>query len=297
LRRAFLSRVGELIKNEEDTVFFTVDIGMWAIREALEKYPDRCTNVGIYEDGMFSIAAGMSKCGLVPIIFGIQPYLIERTLEQIKMDFAYMKNGVNVVATGASIDYPKYGYSHYCAEDAALIKLIPGCEFIAPGTANEFIKLFNQAYRNGNPSFFRISDHPNKDYDIDVKFGKANLIKKGNKATVIVVSVMLDSVMKVCKDMDVTVLYYTTLEPFDRDILAKNCESSKLLICEPEYEGTLLNDVYSAFKGRNVAIEQVAFPREIFRNYGTYEEKMNYYGLNEQNIREKLIKLIDEKVC
>ena len=54
--------------------------------------------------------------------FGIQPYLIERTLEQIKMDLAYQKLGINVVGTGAAVDYPKYGYSHYCAEDAQLIK-------------------------------------------------------------------------------------------------------------------------------------------------------------------------------
>ena len=53
-------------------------------------------------------------------------------------------------------------------------------------------------------------------------------------------------------------------------------------------------EIDSALKGRNITIEQVAFPREIFRNYGTYEEKMNYYGLNEENIREKLIKLIEE---
>ena len=86
MRRAFLSRVADMIRNEEDTTFFTVDIGMWAIRDVLRDYPDRCMNVGIFEDGMFSIAAGMASRGLVPTIFGIQPYLIERTLEQIKME-------------------------------------------------------------------------------------------------------------------------------------------------------------------------------------------------------------------
>ena len=104
MRRAFLSRVAKMIKNEPDTVFFTVDIGMWAIRDILRDYPDRCTNIGIYEDGMFSIAAGMARRNLIPVIFGIQPYLIERTLEQIKMDFAYQKLGINVIGTGAAVD-------------------------------------------------------------------------------------------------------------------------------------------------------------------------------------------------
>lgn len=291
MRRAFLSRVAEMIQNEEDTTFFTVDIGMWAIQDVLAEFPRRCTNVGIYEDGMISICAGMASRGLVPTVFGIQPYLIERTLEQIKMDLAYQKMGINVVGTGAAVDYPKYGYSHYCAEDVSVIKMIPGCEFVAPGTAKEFIRLFNQSYRNGHPTFFRVSDHPNKEYDIDVEFGKANVIQRGSKVTVIAVSIMLDVVMKVCQDKDVTVLYYTTLEPFDHKTLAENCESGKILIVEPEYEGSLLYDIHKALPGRALQMDQVAFPREIFRNYGTYDEKMDYYGLNNKSIEEKITKL------
>lgn len=281
-----------MIRNEADTTFFTVDIGMWAIRDVLKEFPDRCTNVGIYEDAMFSIAAGMSRRGLVPTIFGIQPYLIERTLEQIKMDFAYQKLGVNVIGTGAAVDYPKYGYSHYCAEDAQIIKMIPSCEFIAPGTAKQFVQLFNQSYRNGHPTFFRVSDHPNKSYDPDVVFGKANVIQRGSEATVIAVSVMLDEVMKVCKDKNVTVLYYTTLEPFDGITLAENCPTNKILIVEPEFEGTLLYDVHAALPNRALQIEQVAFPREIFRNYGTYDEKLLHYGLKTEKIAEKLSALL-----
>lgn len=292
MRRAFLNRVNEMIREEKDTTFFTVDIGMWAIRDSLRDYPDRCTNVGVYEDAMISIAAGMSRQGLVPTIFGIQPYLIERTLEQIKMDLAYQKLGANIVGTGAAVDYPKYGYSHYCAEDVAVIKQIPGCEFVAPGTAKQFLQLFNQSYRNGKPTFFRVSDHPNEKYDVDVEFGKANVIQKGSKATVIVVSILLDEVMKVCENQDVTVLYYTTLEPFDMKALLENCESGKILICEPEFKGSLLYDVHEALPNRALQIKHVAFPKEIFRNYGTYEEKMNYYGLNQENIYIQLKNLI-----
>ena len=291
MRRAFLKRVGEMIRNEPDTTFFTVDIGMWAIRDVLKDFPDRCTNVGIYEDGTFSIAAGMARRGLVPTIFGIQPYLIERTLEQIKMDLAYQKLGVNVIGTGAAVDYPKYGYSHYCAEDLRVIKSIPGCEFIAPGSAKQFIRLFDQSYRNGHPTFFRVSDHPNTQYDPDVVFGDAVVMQTGKKATVIAVSVMLDKVMEVCKDKDVAVLYYTTLEPFDSRTLAQFYNNGNILIVEPEFEGSLTPDVVKTFEGTSLHIENVAFPREIFRNYGTYDEKMSHYGLTVDQIKEKLNKL------
>lgn len=294
MRRAFLKRVAELIRNEEDTAFFTVDIGMWAIKEELKEYPDRCMNIGIFEDGMFSIAAGMSKRGIIPIIFGIQPYLIDRTLEQIKLDFAYHNLGVNVIGTGAAVDYPKYGYSHYCAEDAMLIKAIPGVEFVAPGTAKQFIQLFNQTYRNGKPTFFRISDHPNTEYDVDVDFGKAVVMQQGEKATVIAVSVILDEVMKACKGKDVTVLYYTTLEPFNKKTLSDYCHNGNVIICEPEFKGTLVNDVIEALPDKKVSIKQIGFPREIFRNYGTYEEKMEFYKINSEEIGRVLQDFLGE---
>lgn len=293
LRRVFLNRIDRMIREEKDTVYFTVDIGMWAIRDLLEQYPQRAMNVGIYEDGMFGFAAGLAAGGFVPTIFGIQPYLVERTLEQIKMDFAYQGLGINVVGTGAAVDYPKYGYSHYCAEDAGILKMIPGVEVITPGTANEFLRLFEQTYRNGKPTFFRISDHPNKGYDMEVEFGRATVVQRGTQATVIAVSVMLDTVMEVCRDRDVTVLYYTTLSPFDGDILKRECNTGKILVCEPHFSGTLDYDIMKAMEGTTVRLAHVGFPHEIFRNYGTYEEKMQYYRLNREQVESELNRLMD----
>lgn len=293
MRRTFLNRVATMIRNEPDTTFFTVDIGMWAIQEILRDFPDRATNVGIYEDGMFSIAAGMAMRGLVPTIFGIQPFLIERTLEQIKLDLAYHKAGVNVVGTGAAFDYSKYGYSHYCAEDAALIKLIPGVEFVAPGTAKEFGQLFDQAYRNGNSTFFRISDHPNT-FECDVSFGRANIIKKGSKATVVAVSVMLETVLAACADLDVTILYYTTLAPFDHETLRENCATGKVLLCHQYYVGTLTHDVHEALAGRPILLSEVGLPLKVFREYGTYEDKMEAYGLTVSKVRQQVLRLTEK---
>lgn len=291
MRRTFLKRIAEMIPNEPDTVFMTVDIGMWAISDALRDYPDRCMNVGIFEDAMMSVAAGIASRSMVPTVFGIQPYLIERAYEQIKMDMAYMKFGVNVVGTGAAIDYSKYGYSHYCAEDLAIIKQLPGIEFVAPGTAAEFGKLFDAAYRNGHSTFFRISDHPNQKYDVDVEFGRASVIQRGSKATVIAVSVMLDMVMEVCRDRDVTVLYYTTLAPFDMDTLKKECKNGKILVCEPHFSGSLDSDIMAGFEGESVCIRHVGLPREIYRNYGSYEEKNMYYGITAKTIHDSILQL------
>jgi len=294
LRKEFLFHINDLLEKDKDTTFFTVDMGMWAIERSLKNYPERCKNVGIFEDGLVSILAGHSRAGLTPILFGIQPFIIQRTLEQIKMDIAYQGLGINIVGTGAAIDYAKYGYSHYCAEDLILVKSIPGCQFIAPGNANEFISLFKQTYKNGKPTFFRISDHPNKGLVEEVTFGKANVIKKGNKGTIIVVSILLDLVIEAVDDLDVTILYYTTLEPFDNITLKNNNPTNKILIVEPQYEGSLLYDIYKSIPNTMLKINHVSFPREIFRNYGNYYEKMEYYGFTKEKIKQSILELIND---
>jgi transketolase len=287
MRNTFLTEVKNIIRKEPDTMFFTIDMGTWALGDLFEEYPDRAINFGIMEDGLISVAAGVAAQGVIPIIYGGWSFLIERALEQVKLDLVYQKLGANIVGTGAAFEYSKYGYSHYCPEDIAILKAIPGIEIVTPGNKKEFKKLFYESYRNGNTTFFRLTDHVTA-WDADVEFGKAAVIKEGKKATVIAVGNMLDMVMEVCKNEDVTVLYYTTLAPFDHETLDAY-RNEKILICQPFYRGSLLNEVYTP----KSKIMEVGFPRDIYRNYGTYEDVLNHYNITAKTINHSLRKLYD----
>ena len=287
MRNTFLTEVKNIIRKEDDTMFFTIDMGTWALEDLFAEYPERAINFGIMEDGLVSVAAGVASQGLIPIIYGGWSFLIERALEQIKLDLVYQEYGANIVGTGAAYEYSKYGYSHYCPEDIAILKSIPEVEIVTPGNKVEFRKLFYESYRNNNTTFFRLTDHVNT-WGTDVEFGKATVVKKGKKATVIAVGNMLDMVMEVCKNEDVTVLYYTTLAPFDRSTLDEY-RNERILICQPFYNGSLLNEVYTP----GAKIVEVGFPRDIYRNYGTYEDILNHYNINARNISRQLRRLYD----
>lgn len=291
LRKQMINSVSNMIREESDTSLFLVDIGVWGFNDILNGYPERAYNIGVFEDGMIGIAAGLALRGIIPTVYGITPFIVERALEQLKLDFAYQKLGGNFITTGAAYDFATLGYSHYCPEDLGIIKMIPGFEFIAPGTAKQFKQLFQETHRNGNPTYFRLSDTCNK-LDVDVIFGKANVIQTGGKATVIAVSTMLDLVMQACAGQDVSVLYYTTLEPFDSETLKNHYNSGKILLCEPHYEGTLLYDVYSAFKGQSLSLDCIGVKRRISRYYGTKEENDIENGILTENIYKKIINLI-----
>jgi len=287
MRSTFLTEIKDIIRKEPDAMFFTIDMGTWALGDLFAEHPDRAINFGIMEDGLIGVAAGVAAEGMIPIIYGGWSFLIERALEQVKLDLAYQKLGANLIGTGAAYEYSKYGYSHYCPEDIAILKAIPGIEIVTPGNKKEFKKLFYESYRNGNTTFFRLTDYVNE-WDTEVEFGKATVIKEGDKAVVIAVGNMLDMVMKACKDEDVTVLYYTTLSPFDRATLDAH-RKEKILICQPFYKGSLLDEVYVP----GSKILEVGFKRDIYRNYGTYEDILIHYDISAEAIACSLRKLYD----
>ncbi len=287
MRKAMIEAVSDVIKNNEDSALLLVDIGVWAFRDVLNNYPERAKNIGIFEDGTVSLAAGLSLTGITPIIYGISPFIVQRALDQLKLDFVYQKLGGNFITTGASYDFSTLGYSHYCPEDVATLRLLPGMEVVAPGAPQEFSELFNQTWNDGNPTYFRMTDYPNNN-SFKVEFGKANVIKKGKKATVITTAEMLDATIEAFEDLDVTILYYTTLAPFDCETLKQNYVGGKVIIVSPFYEGTLDAAVIGALRGQPVCIEEIAVPLEVLRNYGTKKDKDELLGLTSESIKDRI---------
>ena len=279
--------VSEVVSEREDTALLLADIGVWAFRDVLQKYPQRAKNIGIFEDGMVSLAAGLGLSGVTPIIYGISPFIAQRALEQLKLDFVYQKVGGNFITTGASYDFSTLGYSHYCPEDVATLRLLPGMEIVTPGTPKQFDTLFRASWNNGHPTYFRMTDHCNKT-QVDVEFGKAAVLKRGSKATVITSAEMLDVTLEACADLDVTVLYYTTLAPFDKETLRQNFVGGKVFASIPYYVGSLTADIMDALRGCAVKLEESGVPLEVLRSYGTKNEKDEHLGLSVSEIKRRI---------
>jgi len=286
-----MESISTIFQDYENTSLFLVDIGVWGFRNLLKQYPGRAFNVGIFEDGTIGVAAGMALMGMIPFVYGIAPFILGRAYEQLKLDFCYQGVGGNFFTTGAAYDFSTLGYSHYCQEDVDLVKSLPRMELLAPGTPNEFKCLFDATWDNGRPSYFRLSDYCNK-INVPISFGKAAVLKQGQCGTVVAVSTMLDIVMEACRDLDVTVLYYTTLEPFDYETLKETTLCNRVFLCEPHYAGSLVRDVHEAFRGEAVQIEVLGMPREINRTYGTKEEKDLAMNFTVQNVRQQVMMMI-----
>ena len=272
---------------DQRLVLLLGDIGVFGFRNAFERYSERTYNIGICEQAMTSLAAGLAMEGLIPVLHSIAPFVVERCLEQLKTDLCYQHLPANIVSVGASYDYAALGCTHHCPGDVAILRTLPGMEIVVPGTPTEFDHLFNSAYDNSHPTYFRLSEQSNQQ-SCDVKFGRAKVIRHGSLGTAIAVGPALSWLLEAAQNLDVTILYYTTVAPFDADTLRGTCPSERIAIVEPFYEGTTAPDVTSAMRDRNIRLLSVGVPRQFLTNYGHATDHDSACGLTPAAIRTRL---------
>lgn len=288
MRQQLVKTVSDLLKKDKRLVLLLGDIGVYGFQQAFKDFPDRVYNIGILEQATVSLAAGLAKVGLIPVFYSIAPFIVERALEQLKIDFGYQKLRGNFVSVGGSYDYAALGATHQCPGDVGILKQIPGMKIVVPGTALEFDKLFREVYRQPGPHYFRLSESVNK-VSFPVKFGRLKVIKKGKKATVLAVGPMLDKVLEASRGLDVAVIYCTTVAPMD-----KYNQSNKLLVCEPYYSGAITAEILKAFYPRSMIIDQLGVPNQFLKHYGRREEQDKRLGLTAEAINRRLRRLIND---
>jgi transketolase len=294
MRKQFVRTTEDVMAKDERLVVLLGDIGVFAFRSAFEHFPGRIHNIGICEQAMTSLAAGLSKEGLIPVVHSIAPFVVERCFEQIKVDFCYQKLGGNIVSVGGSYDYAALGGTHHCPGDVAVLRTLPGMEIVVPGTPQEYDQLFRAVYADGKPTYFRLSERKNPQ-SFDVKFGHARVLKQGRLATLVAVGTALAPTLAAAPDLDVTLLYYATVAPFDAETLRQNCASKKVALIEPYYEGVLVKDIVAALAPSAVQITTIGVPHRFLTDYGHQEEHDKAIGLTPENIRTRIMNLIEQE--
>jgi transketolase len=291
MRKQFVKTIEDLMAHDERLVLLLGDIGVFGFRNAFKLFPEHTYNIGICEQAMTSMAAGLAKEGLIPVLHSIVPFVVERCYEQLKIDLCFQNLPANIVSVGSSYDYAALGCTHHGAGDVAVFRALPGMEIVVPGTPSEFDRLFRAAYADNHPTYFRLSERSNE-HSYEVEFGRATIIQYGSLATVIAVGPTLTRVLQATRKLDVTILYYTTVAPFDGDILRENCQCGKIILVEPYYTGVLTADIHLALGYTPVVITSIGGPHRCLTDYGYAEQHDEAIGLTPENIRSRVEKVI-----
>jgi len=286
MRRQFRDTITDLASRDPDIILIFGDISVYLFNDFREKYPDRFYNVGICENTLISVGAGLSAQGFFPFVHTIAPFITERSFEQIKLDMCYNRFGGNIVSCGASFDYAWDGATHHAYTDLAILRLLPEMEVLQPGSRKELDILLRSQYRNGKATYFRLSDHPHA-IDLPVEFGKGVVVEdRQANVTVMTAGPILENVRAACRGLKVNLVYFHTIKPIDRDVIRR-------------YEDTQIVVIQDAFglqeavcEVPNVKVISYGAADRFHSCYGTLQDVRQTLGLDVDSIRAFLQQLV-----
>jgi transketolase len=269
------------------------EISVGLFQPSLDHDPARAVNVGIMEQTVVGVSAGLAMEGFRPIAHTITPFLVERPLEQLKVDFGYQGLGGTFVSVGASYDYSAEGATHHSPGDVQVLSSIPGMQILIPGAPSEVDLLLRQTYANDQPTYLRTVAASNAQ-GLEVELGRIEVLKRGSAGTVIAFGPMLDRTAAAVADMDVSLLYATSVEPFDGATLTAVAGDHPVVITvEPFYEGSVSSRIAEALRHVPSRIGSVGVPRAFITRYGTATEIDRSLHLDEAGIREQIVRFLE----
>lgn len=293
-RQQFADTMLSIGQHDSQLIVLVGDIGHHILQPFAKACPGRYYNIGICEPAMVGMAAGLSSVGYFPVVHTIAPFLLERSFEQIKLDFCYHQLGGNIVTVGSAFDYSNLGCTHHCYADFALLKTLQNTEITYPSSPVEFDALFKQSYDNKNVTLFRI---PGANHEVqfeakDIQLGKGIKITDGTNLTIVATGPQLKSAMNARENLkisgwDAEILYIHTIRPLDTELIAESVKKTRnvLVIEEHMRSGGLGDDVLRITKDisdcRHVSL---AIPDRFITDYGSYEEHCASLGLTADGI-------------
>ncbi|MFI9250080.1 transketolase family protein [Streptomyces sp. NPDC053069] len=282
--------VSRLLDEDPRVAVVLAEIGKDSFREAMARHPDRVINVGIREQLLVGAAAGLALTGLRPVVHTFASFLVERPFEQVKLDLGHQDTGAVLVSAAASFDWPAGGFTHMAPGDVALLDTLDGWTVHVPGHPDEAETLLRHAVAAGDDKVYvRLSLQANRQArETDGKHFVT--VREGRSGVVAAVGPVLDAVLAATEGLDMTVLYATTVRPFDSAGLRRATElaGTDVVLVEPYLAGTSTAAVSEALADVPHRVLGLGVGRRELRRYGTIEEHVAAHGLDPASLRERI---------
>lgn len=269
-----------------------------------QKFPEQMVEVGIAEQNLVGVAAGLASCGKK--VFAVSPacFLTARALEQIKNDVAYSDNPVNVIGISAGVSYGALGSTHHSLHDYAALRAINNIIIVAPADNFETAQAIEFAANTSKPVYLRFGKKPMpslKENNDDVfAFGKGRVICEGDDVAIIATGEAVYPALEAAKklaiqNINATVISMHTIKPLDTALIDSVAIKCKAIVTVEEhsvYGG--LGEACASHLLQNGFIKPfkiIGIPDE-YTVTGSQTEIMNHYGISEEGIAVTVIELL-----
>jgi transketolase len=286
-RLQFARTAADLVDGDDSVALVYAEISGQYFGEVEERHPERVINVGIREQLLVSVGAGLALTGMRPIVHTFSSFLVERAFEQIKLGFGHQDVGGVLVGAGGSFDVAAGGRTHQSPGDVPLLDTLPGIAIHAPGTALEVDAALRRTVAGDGLHYVRVVGQTNRD-SFPHAPGRFHVVRRGAGPTVVALGPVLDAVLDATADRDVTVLYSSTVRPFDAAGLRATLGTPDLVLVEPWLAGTSAHEVAAALRDVPHRLLALGVGRTELRRYGSPEEHIAAHGLDAAGIRASL---------
>lgn len=306
MRDAFLSRLTELAATDKDVVLLTADLGFGVFEDFESKLPGQYFNVGVAEQNMTGLAAGLALEGKKVITYSIGNFPTLRCLEQIRNDACYHDLNITIVASGGGFSYGQLGMSHHATEDIAIMRALPNMTVVVPSNSWETGEAIEALINNKGVGYLRLdkTNGSQDNTDDNYKLGRALKISSedGNDVCFFVCGGIIKEVIEAVEllkesKISTSIISMHTIKPIDEKSIRDAVKNTKLLVSVEE--GNIIGGLGSAISEYCMDNQQI--PSDFLRiglddNYSSVVGDQAYLRKRYKMDSEYIAKVVKERI-
>jgi len=309
MRQGVIKEVYELMKENKNVYFLTGDLGYSVIERIEKDFPERFINVGVAEQNLMGIAAGLALSGKKVFVYSIIPFVTMRCYEQIRDDICYHDLDVTILGVGAGLSYGILGGTHFALEDIAILRPLPNMTIFSPADEIEAILGVRYFKNYHHPVYFRIGkkEEP-KIYKTPYyfNFGKGVILKKGDDIAIFSTGPIISEVVKTVdllreKNISASLINIHTIKPIDYELIINESRNKKFIFVVEEHSvlgglGSSIVEILSEnIRNNSIKVIRIGTKDKFIKRIGTQSYLRKFLKLDSQEIFKKILFYLYEK--
>lgn len=295
----------EVAKERDDFYVMSADLAQSSgLVRFKEEFPDRFINVGIAEQNLIGIAAGLAKEGTNVFASSFSPFITMRACEQVRMNMGYMQLNIKTIGLGSGLIMAQLGNSHFGIEDGSVMRSIPGMTVVNPADGVEIVKTIETLCDYNHPTYLRLTGGPGLpivyEENIDFQIGKAIKVRDGKDISIIACGTMVYYGLEAAqilaqKGIEATVLDMHTIKPIDEKAIIEQLDKSFIVTVE---EASVVGGLGSAV-AECLSIKKDKPPqlmlgiKDCFPHAGSYQYLLRQCRLTGEQIAEDIMTALE----
>ncbi len=303
MQRAFINALNDIIEEDKDTIYLVADNGTDYDTFFMRDYPEQCFNVGISEQNMIGVAAGMAYANKTVFVSSNGPFLAYRAHEFIRNCVCLQNRNVKIAAFGSGLSISRLGPTHHATEDIAALRAIPNLLILSPCSPMDTTRIVKFAKEHKGPVYLRLGMSGEKELLVnnsEFVLGECPEIVSGRDVAIFATGSIVSEATTVAKELknnaiDVAVHSVPTLSPIEDYSGLKTCLTKyKIVVSVEEHSvygglGGIISEVI-AKNNLGVKLYQIGLNNVFAKGYGTLEDIRVTNGIDRQSLKELIIK-------